>query len=95
MVSGTINRTVERRYYRAMDRSRRATNPQNYNEDGTVKKGRRVWDYSNHYKKLKEKHSELCRINAVNRQLAINEDANHLRSLGMFLLQNQRMQVNL
>ena len=25
--------------YRAMDRSRRATNPQNYNEDGTVKKG--------------------------------------------------------
>ena len=28
------------------------------------------------------RHSELCRINAVNRQLAINEDANHLRSLG-------------
>ena len=28
------------------------------------------------------KHAELCRINAVNRQLAINEDANHLRSLG-------------
>ena len=24
----------------------------------------------------------MCRINAVNRQLAINEDANHLRSLG-------------
>ena len=31
---------------------------------------------------LKEKHSELCRINAINRQLAINEDANYLRSLG-------------
>ena len=65
-----------------MDRSRRATNPQNYNDDGTVKKGRKIWIYSNHYKKLKEKHSELCRINAINRQLAINEDANHLRSLG-------------
>ena len=65
-----------------MDRSRRATNPQNYNVDGTVKKGRKSWRYSNHYKKLKAKHSELCRINAVNRQLAINEDANHLRSLG-------------
>ena len=26
--------------------------------------------------------TELCRINAINRQLAINEDANHLRSLG-------------
>ena len=72
----------ERLLYRAMDRSRRATNPQNYNEDGTVKKGRKIWKYSNHYKKLKSKHSELCRINAINRQLAINEDANHLRSLG-------------
>ena len=73
---------LERLYYRAMDRSRRATNSQNYNEDGTIKKGRKTWKYSNHYKKLKEKHSELCRINAINRQLAINEDANYLRSLG-------------
>ena len=72
----------ERLLYRAMDRSRRATNPQNYNDDGTVKKGRKTWRYSNHYKKLKEKHSKLCRINAINRQLAINEDANHLRCLG-------------
>ena len=72
----------ERLLYRAMDRSRRATNPTNYNDDGTIKKGRKAWKYSNHYKKLKAKHSELCRINAVNRQLAINEDANHLRSLG-------------
>ena len=73
---------LERLYYRAMDRSRRATNPQNYNDDGTIKKGRRSWRYSNHYNKLKAKHSELCRINAINRHLAINEDANHLRSLG-------------
>ena len=72
----------ERLLYRAMDRSRRATNPQNYNPDGTVKKGHKNWKYSNHYRKLKARHSELCRINAVNRQLAINEDANHLRSLG-------------
>lgn len=72
----------ERLLYRAMNRSRRATNPQNYYDDGTVKKGRKTWKYSNHYKKLKAKHSELCRINAVNRQLAINEDVNHLRSLG-------------
>ncbi len=73
---------LERRYYRAMDRSRRATNPQNYHNDGTIKKGHKTWNYSNHYKKLKTKHSELCRLNAINRQLAINEDANHLRSLG-------------
>ena len=72
----------ERLYYRAMDRSRRTTNPQNYNPDGTIKKGKKNWKYSNHYKRLKAKHAELCRINAVNRQLAINEDANHLRSIG-------------
>ena len=81
---GNSIQTSERKarlLYRAMDRSRRTTNPQNYNDDGTVKKGHKTWKYSNHYKKLKAKHFELCRINAVNRQLAINEDANHLRSL--------------
>ena len=72
----------ERLYYRAMDRSRRATNPQNYNTNGTIKKGNKTWKYSKHYKKIKAKHAELCRINAVNRQLAINEDANYSRSLG-------------
>ena len=77
---------LERIYYRAMDRSRRATNPQNYNKDGTIKKGRKIWKYSNHYKRLKAKHAELCRINARNRQLAINEDANYLRSLGDVLI---------
>lgn len=73
---------LERLYYRAMDRSRRAMNPENYNADGTIKKGKKKWTYSRHYKKLKAKHAELCRINATNRQLAINEDVNHLRSLG-------------
>ena len=38
-------------------------NPRNYNTDGTVKKGYKTWKYSKHYKKLKAKHSELCRIN--------------------------------
>ena len=64
-----------------MDRSRRATNPQNYNADGTIKKGRKVWKYSKRYKKLRYRHANLCRKNAINRKLAINEDANKLRSL--------------
>ena len=72
----------ERILYRAMDRSRRATNPQNYNDDGTIKKGKKVWHYSKRYKKLKYHHAELCRKNAINRKLSINEDANYLRSLG-------------
>ena len=78
----SINERKERLIYRAMDRSRRATNPQNYNSDGTVKKGRKTWKYSNRYQRLKAKHTELCRINAINRHLAINEDVNHIRSLG-------------
>ena len=78
----TSSERKERLLYRAMDRSRRAANPQNYNPDGTVRKGRKAWNFSNHYRKLRAEHSELCRINAVNRQLAIHEDANHLRSLG-------------
>ena len=77
-----VNERKERRIYRAMDRSRRAMNPDNYNEDGTIKKGRKTWTYSNRYKKLRTKHTELCRINATNRHLAINEDVNELRSLG-------------
>ena len=77
-----VNERKERLIYRAMDRSRRAINPDNYNEDGTIKKGKKKWTYSNCYKKLRTKHTELCRINATNRHLAIHEDVNELRSLG-------------
>lgn len=80
--ASSTNERKERRIYRSMDRSRRATNPNNYNLDGTVKKGRKTWKYSNRYKRLKAKHTELCRINAINRHLAIKEDVNHIRSLG-------------
>ncbi|MEE0991531.1 MAG: hypothetical protein UH542_00935 [Bacteroidales bacterium] len=76
------NECQERLIYRAMDRSRRAINPQNYNTDGTVKSGPKHWSYSNRYKKLKRKHAELCRVNAINRRLATNEDVNHIRTLG-------------
>ena len=76
------NERKERRLLRAMDRSKRATNPQNYNANGTIKKGKKTWKFSNRYKKLKVRHAELCRVNALNRHLAINEEVNHLRSLG-------------
>lgn len=84
------NEQKEKRIYRAMDRSRRATNPNNYNADGTIRKGRKIWNYSNHYRKLKAKHSELCRINAENRHFSINEEVNHLRQLGdTFITESQ------
>lgn len=72
----------ERLVKRKMDRSRRATNPNNYNPDGTVRKGKKVWKYSKRYKKLREWHRELCRKTALNREYANNELANHMRELG-------------
>ncbi len=76
------NERKERLLLRAMDRSKRAMNPDNYNADGTIKKGKKTWKYSKHYKKLRQQHQDLCRKNAVNRHYAINEDVNYLRSLG-------------
>ena len=72
----------ERLLRRKMDRSRRATNPDNYNEDGTIKKGRKKWVKSHRYKKLQMAFRELCRKNAESRSLAIKEEVNHIRSLG-------------
>ena len=69
-----------------MDRSRRATNPDNYNEDGTIRKGKKTWQYSKRYKKLREKYRELNRISAVNREYANNELANKMRALGDVLV---------
>ena len=51
----------EARILRKMDRSRRAMNPENYNDDGTIRKGKKTWKKSNRYKKL---HSQY-RTSAV------------------------------
>jgi hypothetical protein len=47
---------------RKMDKSRRETNPNNYNTDGTVKKGAKKWVRSNHYKKLRQELRYWYRI---------------------------------
>lgn len=47
---------------RKMDRSKRATNPNKYNENGTINiKNKDKWIYSNHYIKLKAERKELYR----------------------------------
>ena len=72
----------EARILRKMDRSRRAVNPENYNADGTIRKGKKTWKKSNRYKKLHSQYRNICRIAAENRHLAINEGVNHMRALG-------------
>ncbi|MEE1255975.1 MAG: transposase [Lachnospiraceae bacterium] len=62
--AGSIERK-KRVMLRKLDRSRRAMNPNNYNPDGTVKKGRLKWEQSHTYRKLYMKYKSLCRKRAA------------------------------
>ena len=57
-----------RRLQKAMDRSRRATNPENYNENSTVKKGSHKWVCSKHYLALKAKLADMKRRSVETRR---------------------------
>ncbi len=70
---------------RKMDRSRRVTNPNNYNEDGTIKKqgNKKVeWIKSNHYIKYQNELKELYRKQADIRKYQHECLANYIISLG-------------
>ena len=71
-----------KREQRAQDRSRRATNPDNYNENGTVKKGSRKWHRSKRYKKRQERIAEWQRKLAATRKKQHGELCNKVLSLG-------------
>lgn len=71
---------------RQMDRSKRTTNPQNYNVNGTVKKAKNghklKWNYSNNYIKLRNQLKDLHRKAKVKRKQSHNRLANFIISLG-------------
>ena len=67
---------------RKMDRSRRNSNPNNYREDGTIKKSKKKWVYSKRYIKLINKLKEFHRKTATKRKLAHQTLANRLVCLG-------------
>ena len=70
---------------RKMDRSSRATNPDNYNENGTVKKqgNKKIrWNKSNHYIKYQNKLKELYRKQKDIRKYQHECLANYIISLG-------------
>lgn len=71
-----------RRSQRAMDRSRRATNPENYNEDGTVKAGPKRWVKSSRYRKLRVRLGDAERRLAAERKRSHGELANRVLSIG-------------
>lgn len=76
---------LKRRLLRRMDRSRRAMNPDNYNEDGTIKKQsnkKATWNKSNHYIKYQNRLKELYRKQKDVRKYQHECLANQIISLG-------------
>lgn len=71
-----------RKLKRKMDRSRRAGNPQNYNPDGTIKKGPLRWKYSKTYLKDRSKLGELYRRIAAHRRSLIGRMVNETLRMG-------------
>lgn len=81
------------RLQRKLDRSRRAMNPDNYNEDGTIRKGNKEWNESNHYINTKKQLANYQRKLAAKRKIAHNELANEILRLGNeFHVENNNMQ---
>ena len=67
---------------RKLERQRRANNPQNFNENGTVKKGANKWVKSSQYKDTQKKLFETSRIMAEYRKSLHGQLVNHNFSMG-------------
>ena len=81
------------RLARKIDRSRRANNPQNFNEDGTIKRGvKLVWNDSKRYRKLRREMAELQRRQAAIRKQQHIDRANALLKEGeTFIVENNQI----
>ena len=73
---------TERVLQRKLDRQRRANNPQNYNENGTVKNGAKKWVKSSNYKDTQQRLFETNRKLAAHRKSLHGQLVNHVFSLG-------------
>ena len=71
-----------RRIQRAMDRSKRAANPENFNADGPLKRGVLRWKFSKHYERLRLKMAETHRRLAQTRRRDHGKLVNLILSLG-------------
>jgi len=74
-----------RRLQRKLDRQRRANNPQNYNPNGTIKKGKKTWHESTRYKKTRRKLAELQRKLAAHRKTLHGNLANRILKKGKYV----------
>lgn len=80
-----LQKTI-RRIQRAMDRSRRRSNPDNYNADGTIRKplpGQRLqWVFTGGYLRLRARLKELQRVLAAYRRTEHGKLANRVVAMG-------------
>lgn len=67
---------------RTLDRSRRATNPDNYHPNGTVRPGPKVWKTSVRYRKVRAQITEANRRLAETRSRSHGRLANQVIALG-------------
>lgn len=72
----------KRKLLRKMDRSRRTTNPNNYDKDGSIKNQKIIWNKSNHYIKYQKQLKELYRKQKDVRKYQHECLANYIISLG-------------
>lgn len=71
-----------RRLQRRLNRSRRTNNPENYNPDGTVKKGPKQWKKSRTYLKTQTRLAEIWRRLAAHRRSLIGRMVNETLRMG-------------
>ena len=73
---------VIRRLQRKIDRQRRANNPHNYNPDGTIKPGPKVWRKSGRQRRTETKLAELYRKRAAHRKSLHGRMVNRVLRMG-------------
>ena len=71
-----------RRLQRKLDRQCRANNPDNYEVDGTVKTGKKVWQTSNRMRQTQTQVAELHRKQAAHRKSLQGQLVNLVLSMG-------------
>lgn len=67
---------------RTLDRQRRANNPDNYHENGTIKQGKKKWIKSSRYQNTQTQLSELHRKLTAHRKSLHGQLVNHIFSQG-------------
>lgn len=82
VVELTSKQKEVRKLQRKMDRQRRANNPDNFNSNGTVKKGKKRWNNSSRYKKTASLKREIDRKQAAYRKSLHGKLVNQTLKLG-------------